>query len=136
FVMSEYVTLTVDLPKDLHERLKRRAEQTGRNPQELMLEILMAEQEAFLEKEETTITSFREPSPQWRTRSVRAKPISGNVIDPLSSEAYRHLEDDPLFHIVDLTKPDEVIEGERPTDTAKRHDYYLYGVDLDASPSR
>jgi len=42
--------------------------------------------------------------------------------------------DDPIFHIAELTRPEEVIGGDRPTDTSVRHDYYLYGVDLDEKP--
>jgi hypothetical protein len=42
--------------------------------------------------------------------------------------------DDPIFHIAELTRPEEVIGGDRPTDTSVRHDYYLYGVDLDEIP--
>jgi hypothetical protein len=42
--------------------------------------------------------------------------------------------DDPIYHIAELTRPEEVIGGDRPTDTSVRHDYYLYGVDLDAPP--
>ena len=37
--------------------------------------------------------------------------------------------EDPLMALGDLTRPDEVIDGNRPTDTAFRHDYYLYGTD-------
>jgi hypothetical protein len=42
--------------------------------------------------------------------------------------------DDPIYHIAKLTQPEEVIGGDRPTDTSVRHDYYLYGVDLDTLP--
>lgn len=42
--------------------------------------------------------------------------------------------DDPIFHIAELTQPDEVIGGDRPTDTSVRHDFYLYGADLDEMP--
>jgi predicted DNA-binding protein len=42
--------------------------------------------------------------------------------------------DDPIFHIAELTRPEEVIGGDRPTDTSVRHDYYLYGADLDEIP--
>jgi predicted DNA-binding protein len=44
--------------------------------------------------------------------------------------------DDPLFHITELTRPEDVNWGDRPTDTSIRHDYYLYGVDTDRSPAR
>ncbi len=48
----------------------------------------------------------------------------------VSDEAF----DDPIYHIAELTRPEEVIGGDRPTDTSVRHDYYLYGVDLDEIP--
>lgn len=41
------------------------------------------------------------------------------------------LADDPFFHITELTRPEEVIGDDRPTDTSMRHDYYLYGRELD-----
>jgi hypothetical protein len=44
------------------------------------------------------------------------------------------LFDDPIFHVAELTLPDEVIGGNRPNDTSVRHDFYLYGVDLDEIP--
>jgi hypothetical protein len=44
--------------------------------------------------------------------------------------------DDPLFHITELTRPEDVNWGDRPTDTSVRHDYYLYGADLDRPPTR
>ncbi|MCX6030817.1 MAG: ribbon-helix-helix protein, CopG family [Chloroflexi bacterium] len=44
--------------------------------------------------------------------------------------------DDPFYHIAELTRPEEVIWGDRPTDTSVRHDFYLYGVDLDEIPKR
>ncbi|MBM4460407.1 MAG: hypothetical protein FJ011_22035 [Chloroflexi bacterium] len=44
--------------------------------------------------------------------------------------------DDPLFHITELTRPEDVNWGDRPTDTSVRHDYYLYGADLDKAPGR
>ena len=45
------------------------------------------------------------------------------------------VEDDPLFHITELTRPEDVNWGDRPTDTSVRHDYYLYGADLDKPPT-
>ena len=42
--------------------------------------------------------------------------------------------DDPIYHIGESTRPEELIGGDRPTDTSVRHDAYLYGVDLDVSP--
>lgn len=42
--------------------------------------------------------------------------------------------DDPIFAIAQLTRPNEVIGGDRPTDTSVRHDLYLYGNDLDDGP--
>ncbi len=44
--------------------------------------------------------------------------------------------DDPIYHITELTRPDEVNWGARPTDTSVRHDFYLYGADLDEIPRR
>ena len=44
--------------------------------------------------------------------------------------------DDPIYHIAELTRPDEVNWGDRPTDTSVRHDFYLYGADLDEIPKR
>jgi hypothetical protein len=44
--------------------------------------------------------------------------------------------DDPIYHIGELTRPEEVNWGDRPTDTSVRHDFYLYGVDLDEIPKR
>jgi len=44
--------------------------------------------------------------------------------------------DDPFYHIAELTRPEEVNWGDRPTDTSVRHDFYLYGVDLDQVPKR
>lgn len=44
--------------------------------------------------------------------------------------------DDPIYHITELTRPEEVIGGDRPTDTSVRHDFYLYGADLDKVPER
>ncbi len=41
---------------------------------------------------------------------------------------------DPIFAVGSLTRPDEVIGGDRPTDTSVRHDYYLYEIDLDSVP--
>lgn len=41
--------------------------------------------------------------------------------------------DDPVYRIAELTNPEDVVEGDRPLDTSARHDYYLYGVDLDDS---
>ena len=120
--MSEYVTVSVRLPKELHLRLKCRAEKTGEQLQDLLVKML-AMADALFEEEEVQATSFREPSPRWKTRSP--------AIESFSAEAPEPVEDDPLFHIADLTRPEEVIAGERPTDTAERHDYYLYGVDLD-----
>jgi len=43
--------------------------------------------------------------------------------------------DDPIYHIAELTRSEEVIWGDRPTDTSARHDFYLYGADLDEVPS-
>lgn len=43
--------------------------------------------------------------------------------------------DDPIFHIAELTRPEEVIGGDRPTDTSVRHDFYIYGADLDEIPA-
>ena len=42
--------------------------------------------------------------------------------------------DGPNFHVAELTLPGEVIGGDRPSDTSVRHDFYLYGVDLDEIP--
>ena len=42
--------------------------------------------------------------------------------------------EDPVYALGDLTRPEEVILGDRPVDTSVRHDYYLYGVDLDELP--
>ena len=44
--------------------------------------------------------------------------------------------DDPFYHIAELTRPEEVNWGDRPTDTSVRHDFYLYGADLDEIPER
>lgn len=44
--------------------------------------------------------------------------------------------DDPIYHIAELTRPEEVNWGDRPTDTSVRHDFYLYGADLDEMPER
>ncbi len=43
--------------------------------------------------------------------------------------------DDPIFRVGELTLPEEVIPGDRPTDTSARHDLYLYGVNLDLLPT-
>ncbi len=58
------------------------------------------------------------------------------LISPRLAQAETQLGDfdDPIFHISELTQPDEVIGGDRPTDTSVRHDFYLYGADLDAIP--
>lgn len=42
--------------------------------------------------------------------------------------------DDPIYALADLARPYEVIDGGRETDTSVRHDYYLYGADLDDKP--
>lgn len=42
--------------------------------------------------------------------------------------------EDPVFALGSLTRPDEVIGGDRPTDTSVRHDLYLYGIDRDNVP--
>jgi hypothetical protein len=39
--------------------------------------------------------------------------------------------DDPIYHLADLASAEEVVGGDRPTDTSARHDYYLYGVEHD-----
>lgn len=44
--------------------------------------------------------------------------------------------DDPVYRIAELTGPEDVVEGDRPRDTSVRHDYYLYGVDLDEPSDR
>lgn len=58
------------------------------------------------------------------------------LIAPKTQMAFASDEefDDPIYHIAELTRPEEVIGGDRPTDTSVRHDYYLYGVNLDALP--
>ena len=59
-------------------------------------------------------------------RSASARKVLG------ASEAGQF--DDPIFHVAGLTLPGEVIGGDRPSDTSVRHDFYLYGVDLDEIP--
>jgi hypothetical protein len=44
--------------------------------------------------------------------------------------------DDPIYHVAELTLPEEVIWGDRPTDTSERHDFYLDGADLDEVPAK
>ncbi|MEJ5198408.1 MAG: CopG family transcriptional regulator [Anaerolineae bacterium] len=44
--------------------------------------------------------------------------------------------DDPIYHVAELTRPDEVNWNDRPTDTSVRHDFYLYGADLDDIPEQ
>ena len=58
------------------------------------------------------------------------------LIEPKPQFAFASDEefDDPIYHIAELTRPEEVIGGGRPTDTSVRHDYYLYGADLDEIP--
>ena len=60
------------------------------------------------------------------------------LISPRASDRSNGADamDDPLFHITELTRPEDVIWGDRPTDTSVRHDYYLYGADLDELPAR
>jgi len=58
------------------------------------------------------------------------------LVEPKPRLAFANDEkfDDPIYHIAELTRPEEVIGGDRPTDTSVRHDYYLYGADLDSLP--
>ena len=58
------------------------------------------------------------------------------LIEPRSSLLAAETDefDDPIYHIAELTLPEEVIGGDRPTDTSVRHDFYLYGADLDEIP--
>lgn len=42
--------------------------------------------------------------------------------------------EDPIQGLGSLTRPEEVIAGDRPTDTSIRHDYYLYGIDRTEAP--
>lgn len=44
--------------------------------------------------------------------------------------------DDPVYRVAELTGPEDIVEGDRPLDTSARHDYYLYGVDLDEPSHR
>jgi predicted DNA-binding protein len=60
------------------------------------------------------------------------------LIEPRSALLAGEAEefDDPIYHIAELTRPEEVNWGDRPTDTSVRHDFYLYGADLDEIPKR
>jgi hypothetical protein len=60
------------------------------------------------------------------------------LVEPKTQMAFANDEefDDPIYHVAELTRPDEVNWGDRPTDTSVRHDFYLYGADLDEIPKR
>jgi predicted DNA-binding protein len=60
------------------------------------------------------------------------------LIEPRSALLAAEAEefDDPIYHIAELTRPEDVNWGDRPTDTSVRHDFYLYGADLDDIPKR
>ena len=50
--------------------------------------------------------------------------------DPSRTAEYQ----DPILALGSLTRPEEVIGGDRPTDTSVRHDYYLYEVGRTDAP--
>lgn len=90
--MTEYVTTNIRLPKAMHERVKRVAQQTNRSLAQVIRESVV----------EYLI-----------------------AVKPPTIEEY----DDPIYHLSELTSDDEIIGGDRPTDTSVRHDHYLYRVD-------
>ncbi len=61
--MSEYVTVSVRLPKELHLRLKRRAEKTGKSQSEILRELLYFADAHVSENAESV--SFDEGDPLW-----------------------------------------------------------------------
>lgn len=78
-----------------------------------------------LEERKSLAQVIRESLVEYLTET-RAQPTS----------AYDEGFDDPIYHVAELTQPDEVNWGDRPTDTSVRHDFYLYGADLDKMPDQ
>jgi predicted DNA-binding protein len=99
--MSEYVTTNIRLPRAMHERIKKRAQEENKSFAQVVRESVAV----YLIESRT-----------------------GEDSDATNA-------DDPIYRLADLARPDEVIGGDRPTDTSTRHDYYLYGADLDQVPA-
>ncbi len=77
---------------------------------------------------------------RWKWNKSMAEVIRESLVEYLVTPKAQVLATDdkefvdPIYHIAELTRPEEVISGDRPTDTSVRHDFYLYGVDLDEIP--
>ena len=99
---------------------------------------------------EYVTTNIRLPKDLYRQAKRRAldeekslaqiirESITEYLIEPRSTLLAAEADefDDPFYHIAELTRPEEVNWGDRPTDTSVRHDFYLYGADLDEIPQR
>ena len=96
--MTEYVTTNIRLPRAMHERIKRRAQEENKSFAQLV-------------RESVTV---------YLTDARAAEMADWGIAT-----------DDPIYSLANLANANEVIERDRPTDSSIRHDYYLYGADLD-----
>lgn len=99
--MTEYVTTNIRLPRAMHERIKRRAQEDNKS---------------FAQVVRESVTVYL-----TGTRAADADEWPAGA-------------DDPIYALAELARPGEVVDGGRETDVSARHDYYLYGVDLDDEP--
>ena len=99
--MTEYITTNIRLPRAMHERIKRRAQE---------------ENKSFAQVVRESVTVY----------------LTGAAA--ANTDEWPEGADDPVYALAGLARIGEVIEGERATDTSARHDYYLYGADLDDEP--
>jgi len=99
--MTEYVTTNIRLPRGMHERIKRRAQEENKSFAQVVRE------------------------------SVAIYLTGARVTD---ADEWPEGADDPIYALAYLARPGEVMDYGRETDTSVRHDYYLYGSDLDDKP--
>lgn len=99
--MTEYVTTNIRLPRAMHERIKRRAQEDNKS---------------FAQVVRESVTVYL-----TGTRAANA-------------DEWPEGADDPIYALAELARPGEVVDGGRETDASVRHDYYLYGADLDDEP--
>ncbi len=92
--MTEYVTTNIRLPKAMHERVKKVAQQRNKSFAQVIRESLVE----YLVETKTQ--------------------------QPPDDEGF----DDPIYGLGELASEEEIIGGERPTDTSFRHDHYLYDM--------
>jgi hypothetical protein len=99
--MTEYVTTNIRLPRAMHERIKRRAQEENKSFAQVVRESV----------------------------AIYLTGASG-----AGATEWPAGVDDPIYALADLARSGEVVGSERGTDTSVRHDYYLYGAELDEIP--